>query len=144
MDIYSALTAAVRRVQSTTLAFITSGLILLALAFIDLTVSNSKNAVPFYVFISISAALILVGVFTEIQSHEKAQRKKEQLPVKNDRHRLEGILEEAEVTLRYLESKAAGIPVTERTVSLMRDLERQRELVEELRSKLNPADPSPL
>ena len=139
MDIYSALTAAVRRVQSTTLAFITSGLILLAVAFIDLTVSKSQNTVPFYVFISISAILILVGVFTEFRTHGQPQRRREQQPVKSDRQRLEAILEEAEVTLRHLESKAAGIPVTERTVSLSRDLESQRVLVEDLKSRLNTA-----
>jgi hypothetical protein len=137
MDIYSALTEAVRRVQSTTLAFITSGLILLALAFIELTIMKATNSVPFYVFIGTSATLILVGTFTEVRAHKQHTQSRERQPVKNDKERLEAILAEAQVTLRHLESKAAGIPPTERTISLTRDLESQRILVENLKTQLN-------
>lgn len=137
MDMYSALTEAVKRVRSTTLAFITSGLILLAIAFLELTISKTTNSVPFYVFIATSATLILVGLFVEVRAHTHHKHTQGQQLMKTDKERLEAILAEAQVTLRHLESKAAGIPATERSISLSRDLETQRILVEDLRSQLS-------
>jgi len=135
IGLFKALNSAVRHIKNATLAFIIAGVILFTVSFIALLAYNTTNLVPFYVFLGISALLIIVGLRTEI-THRSYRTRLEGPGMPSDKERLTNVLQEAEKTLRHLETRAALFPETERPVTLSRDLEAQKSLIVELKHRL--------
>lgn len=134
MNLYAALVEAIRGIKSTPLAFVASGLVLFVISFIVLLSFDARDSTPFYVLLGVSGALIVAGLLFSTVARRRSPTggKKDVDSTKG----LKRILQEAEITLRHLEAKAAAIPVTERSITLTRDLETQRDLVDGLRDQL--------
>ncbi|MGW4435574.1 hypothetical protein ACWELO_07405 [Streptomyces sp. NPDC004596] len=135
--LYSALSTALEGIRNQSFRFLLGGLILITIAFITLVGAESEADVPFYVLVGASVLLLLAGLYGRISAargHRSTRTRNSDMP--NDRSQLAQLLDEARRTLQYLETKAAIIPPSERTISLSRDLDQQRALVLQLETKL--------
>ncbi|NJP46042.1 hypothetical protein [Actinacidiphila epipremni] len=136
--LYSALSAALEGIRNQSFRFLLGGLILLTVAFVTLAGAGPEADIPFYVLVGASVLLLLAGLYGRISPSGAPGPNRTRNPeMPNDRSELTRTLEEARRTLHFLEVKAAGIPASERTISLSRDLEQQRVLVGELETQLN-------
>lgn len=135
-ELVQALREALRRLGDQTYLFLITGLIVLVISFVVLLTYRPVDQTPFYVLVGVSALLLALGALPRVRRHTTQGVRPVQASDQSAEARLNRQLREALITLHHLESKAAGIPVTERPISLTRDLESQKELVDRLQQQL--------
>lgn len=142
-ELAQALREALQRLGDQTYLFLISGLIVLVISFVVLLTYQPVDQTPFYVLVGVSALLLAFGALYRLRGHTTRGVPPVQASDQSAEARLNRQLHEALNTLHHLENKAAGIPVTERTISLTRDLESQKELVDRLRQHLRDLTETP-
>lgn|GEM_PF-6975006 len=134
----------VKRLKTQKYLFVIAIGLIFLLALVVHYIIKPDLPVPFYLTLIVIFILALISILdffkasqNEGESRGQGRRKLVMSKEIQNSEIIKKQLEKAKMALGFIEQKAAGIPVSERSVSLVSDLEQQRQLVDELEKKLD-------